>query len=145
MIDQFQAIGLKGRLFIKSGVHEKAKPPNSWTKNKREEELVFIDSQSPVECVTSVIKHLPTSGRLRDIHGTNHSPTWTTKQPQLWLMIPDHRHNTGMNEKKIALKTSQGTAWKYSSTWNRGDMDTFPWTHWSIVILLLFIYFCFEL
>lgn len=75
MIDQFQAIGLKGRLVIKLGVHEKAKTPNSWTENKREKELVFIDSQPPIECVTSVIKHLPTSGCLRDIHGTNHSPT----------------------------------------------------------------------
>lgn len=29
MIDQFQAIELKGRLFIKLGVHEKEKTPNS--------------------------------------------------------------------------------------------------------------------
>lgn len=75
MIDPFQAIGLKGRLLIKLGVHEKAKPPNSGTENKRVEEIVFIDSQSHLESVPSVIKHQPTSGRLRDIHGINYSHT----------------------------------------------------------------------
>lgn len=60
---------------IKLGVHEKAKPPNSGTENKRVEEIVFIDSPSHLESMPSLIKHQPTSGRLRDIHGINYSQT----------------------------------------------------------------------
>ena len=67
-------------MVIKLGVHEKANPPNSGTENKRVEEIVFIDAQYHLESVPSVIKHQPTSGHLREIHGTNYSQTLTTKQ-----------------------------------------------------------------
>lgn len=49
-------------------------PPHGQRK-KREEEIVFICFQSPLECMTPVIKHPLTSGHLSDIHDTTYCQT----------------------------------------------------------------------